>query len=82
MTTESMVTTVDNPHDPFTDFKAWYQFDTAHGYHTAALLGRLTFSSSELSEKDQRQAVESAVNEIVSENISGVFIKVTREVKD
>jgi hypothetical protein len=80
MAIESMVTTIDNPYDPFTEFREWYLFDETHGYHTSALVGRLTFSSDELSDKDQRQAVEIAVNEIVSENISGMFIKVTREV--
>ena len=82
MATESMVTTIDNPYDPFTDFRQWYEFDVSHGYHTAALVGRLTFSSDNLSEEDQRQAVNGAVDEIVSENVSGVFIKVTREVED
>jgi hypothetical protein len=78
----TMVTTKDNPYDPFDDFRNWFTYDTTHGYNTCALLGRLTFSSEELSEIDQRQAIELIVDEIVSENISGMFIKVTKEVEE
>ena len=82
MALESMVTTSDNPYDPFTEFREWYQFDVSHGYHTTSLVGRLTLTSDSLSEEDQRVIRESVVDEIVSENISGMFIKVQKEIED
>lgn len=39
--TESMLTTVDNEFDPFTDFDSWYNFDVENGYNTCALIARL-----------------------------------------
>jgi hypothetical protein len=80
MTTVSMLTTVDNPYDPFDSFDEWSAWDLAHGYHTSGLLARLTFQSYDLSEADQRRAIELAIDEIVKENVSGVHRKVSREV--
>lgn len=74
--TEHMLTTVDNPYDPFTQYDEWYEFDAASGYHTPSLLARVVQTSDELSEADQSVAIEQAIDEIVSENISGVHRKV------
>ena len=81
MVTESMLTTVDNPHDPFDDFRAWYAYDERMAHHTTSFLARVTFSSGEISEADQRAAMEAAIDEIVAENINGMYKKVTREIE-
>ena len=75
---EHMLTTVDNPYDPFTQFDEWYSYDRSAGYHTAALLARVVMTSDELSEADQSLAYELAIDEIVTENVSGVHKKVAR----
>jgi hypothetical protein len=82
MMLESMLTTVDNPFDPFTAFDSWYSFDTRHGYHSSGLLARVINSSYELSDTDQSLAIELAIDEIVKENVSGMHKKVTREVPE
>jgi hypothetical protein len=76
----SMLTTVDNPFDPFENFKEWFAYDVAAGYNTSSLLARLTFTSNELSEVDQNIANELAIDEIVEENISGLYRKVSKEI--
>lgn len=73
---EHMLTTVDNPFDPFTQFDDWYAFDEAAGYRTTAFLGRVVRSSDELSEADQSLAIEVAIDEIVQENVLGLYRKV------
>jgi hypothetical protein len=75
---ESMLTTVDNPYDPFTQFDEWYNFDTRAGYNTSALLARIVRTSDELSEPQQSLAIELAIDEIVRENVSGMHRKVTK----
>lgn len=79
---ESMLTTTDNPYDPFTEWHEWYAFDTSKGYHSSDLLGRVVITSHELSESDQRLAIEQAIDEIVTENLSGMHKKVTRKVSE
>lgn len=76
--TEYMLTTVDNPFDPWTQFQQWFAYDTALGYHTAGLLARVAKTSDELSEADQRLAIQLAIEEIVQENVSGMHRKVAR----
>lgn len=74
--TVHMLTTMDNPYNPFTQFDEWYEFDESSGYHTTGYLARLTITSSELSEADQDLAIEYAIDEIVRENINGMYKKV------
>lgn len=76
--TESMVTTTDNPFDPFTEFDDWYDYDERAGYHTTAFLDRVIVTSSELSEADASAAIDFAVDQIVSENVLGIYKKVER----
>lgn len=74
----SRLTTVDNPHDPFDDYSAWFTFDLSSGYNTPGLLARITQSSDQLSEADQELANELAIDEIVKENVLGIYRKVTK----
>lgn len=71
-----MLTTVDNPYNPFTQFDEWMQFDESSGYFTTQYLARLTLSSGDLSDVDQSNAIEHAIDEIVQENINGMYRKI------
>jgi len=77
---QHMLTTVDNPFDPFTQFDEWYQYDRAAGYNTSEYLARVAMMSDEMSEKDQDLELESAIDEIVEENITGLYRKVKNSV--
>jgi hypothetical protein len=79
---ESLLTTVDNPFDPFLDYDSWYQWDSRYGYHTPEFLARIAKVSVETSEADQALAIEDAIDEIVKENVTGMYRKVTRELPD
>jgi hypothetical protein len=74
-----MLTTIDNPFSPFTDFAAWLAYDVSSGYHTMEFLGRIVMSSEDLSEADYDAAVDEAIDEIVSENVLGIYRKITVE---
>lgn len=74
-----MLTTVDNPYNPFKNYGAWFAFDLKAGYNTPGLLARITKTSYDLSDADQDQAIEDAIEEIVTENVSGMHIKISDE---
>lgn len=80
-TTEYMLTTVDNPFNPFTHFIEWNAFDEEKGYFTLGLQARIANRSPDLSDLDQWQAEEEALNEIAKENVSGMHRLVDREGK-
>lgn len=73
-----LLTTTDNPFSPFTEWDEWKKWDEAHGYYTCEYLARVTRSSDELTLSDQELAIEDAINEIVSHNITGMYTIVTQ----
>lgn len=78
----AMLTTTDNPFNPFTQFDDWYAFDEAMGYHSCAYLARIAKTSDELSQQDEENAIESAIDEIVSLNVLGIYKKVLKDNSD
>ena len=76
---EYMLTTVDNPFNPFERFDEWYAYDVGKGYNTAAFLDRIAKVSNDLSEADQHLAIQQAIDEIIEENVLGLWRKVSRE---
>lgn len=76
---EYMLTTVDNPFDPFTEWREWLSWDTNAGYCTPSLLARLVITSDELSEADQHDALQDAIDRIIELNPSGMHVKITKE---
>lgn len=77
-----MLTTVDNPYNPFTHFKEWFAFDTVSGYNTASFLARIVITSDDLSDADQALAIQDAIDEIIEENVLGLYQKVLRPETD
>lgn len=75
----SMITTSDNPFDPFDEWDEWFNWDMVHGYNTPGLLARVIVTSDSLSDTDQEADREQAINDIVKENVNGMYIKVTKE---
>lgn len=73
---QSMLTTIDNPYDPFTQFDSWKAYDESQGYFTCSYLARITKTSNAFSEADNDLAVEDAMDEIVLLNILGIYKKV------
>lgn len=69
---QHMLTTTDNPYDPFDEFDEWYAFDLQLGYDTLGLLARVGVISNDLSEADEDSSIKYAIDEIVRENVSGV----------
>lgn len=74
---EHMLTTIDNPYNPFTEFDEWYSYDELKGYHTTALLARIVVTSYEISTPDQSKAIEDAIDLIVKENVLGLYKKIS-----
>lgn len=77
--TEFMLTTVDNPFNPFIQFDEWLAYDTAMGYGTPQVLAGFTILSDDLSEADQALAIQQAISDVVELNASGMHRKVSRE---
>lgn len=76
----AMLTTIDNPFDPFENFDAWFAFDEAKGYNSCSLLSRIAKTSDELSESLNNSEIERAIDEICDYNTLGIYKKVVKDV--
>ena len=60
--TEYMLTTIDNPYNPFTQFELWFKYDMLNGYNSCALLNETavvtSVRSDELNQKDVNDAID------------------------
>ena len=82
MDTEVMLTTFDNPYDPFDDFVKWFLFDIEKGYYTCNLLGRIARSSEEFSVVEEKEETERAIDQIINYDFLNIYKKVTRNVSN
>jgi len=76
-----MLTTFDNPYDPFTQFDKWLLFDMEKGYNSCAYLARIARTSDELTEEENNQAVNSAIDEIIKFDFRNIYKKIYKNGK-
>lgn len=76
--TQFALTTIDNPYDPFDDFDSWFLFDEEMGYHSTSYLGRIARTSDELSDEENNQEVERAIDEILKYDFQNIYKKVKK----
>lgn len=72
----SMLTTIDNPHNPFEEFDDWYSFDSAKGYHSCAYVARVCDVLPINPFETEERLIERAIDIIVEQNITGLYKKV------
>ena len=71
-----MITTIDNPYNPQTDFQQWYLYDVNNGYNTCAYLGRIIKDSDELSDEEKEEENERAIDEIIKYDFMNIYKKI------
>ena len=74
-----MLTTKDNPFDPFKDFDGWYQWDEAHGYCTCGLIARIVKKDNCLTERDQQISIAIAIDSVLTNDPFGFYELVAKE---
>ena len=75
-----MITTTDNPWNPFTDYDAWNAYDERCGYNTARTLAALTPNAPELSAAQNQYDINAAMDQMCYYQLTGSdakYIKVT-----
>jgi len=77
MTTYAL-TTVDNPYDPFDDFKNWFTFDVLNQHNTCERLARTAMISNLFSESECNSEIERAIDSIIESDLENIYVKVSR----
>ena len=79
MAKEVMLTTFDNPYDPFDEFVPWWMYDIEKGYNTCSLLARIARYSEEFSTVEDKIETERAIEAIIDNDFLNIYKKVVRE---
>lgn len=77
-----MLTTIDNPYDPFEQFQSWFLFDVEKGYNSCAYLARIARTSDQLSDEENNRIVEDAIDEIIKYDFLNIYKKVKKKEKN
>jgi hypothetical protein len=77
-----MLTTVDNPFDPFEQFTSWFLFDVEKGYNTCSYLARIAQFSNDMTQKEIDEENERAIDEIIKYDFMNIYKRVERETKE
>ena len=75
---QPMLTTIDNPYSPITQYDDWYAFDEAKGHCTCGLIARIARSSNNLTVDEEDYEIDNAYKEIIKEDVLGKYIIVTQ----
>ena len=71
-----MLTTLDNPFDPFDDFTSWYMYDCEKGHNTSSRLARIANLHGEMSQKEADDEMNRAMDFIMKYDFEDKYIKV------
>ena len=79
MAKEYMLSTMDNPWNPFRNFDEWLQFDTSHNYNTLGYVARIANTDSDMDDETYSKAVNAAIDDILKYNPLDVYIRVSED---
>ena len=81
VTYSCMLSTFDNPFDPFEQFTSWLMFDKEKGYDSCERLARIAKITDEMSQKEINNEVERAIDRLIQLDFTNTFIKIKKETK-
>ena len=73
-----MLTTIDNPYDPFEDFKSWFKYDVEHGYNTCGYLSRISCTTDQFTDEENAIEIENAIDEIIEHDFMSIYVKLKK----
>ena len=79
MQNQYAITTLDNPYDPFEEFRLWYMFDCLKGYNTCSYLARIAQFSEGMTTAEECRETERAIDKIIENDFLNIYVKVKRK---
>lgn len=77
-----MLTTFDNPYDPFEQFSLWFMYDTTNGYNSCGKIARIAKVEDDFTEQETFDEIERAIDEIIKYDFMNIYKKVSKPVEN
>lgn len=77
-----MLSTIDNPFNPFEDYSSWLMFDKEKGYDSAERLMRIAKITDDMTQKEENEEIERAIDEIIKYDFLNVYTKVSKTLNE
>ena len=74
-----MLTTVDNPYNPFDNFDSWLLFDKEKGYDSCEKLARLLQITDDMSQTEIETERVRAIDRLIELDFTNTFMRVTQD---
>ena len=81
MNKQCMLTTIDNPFNPFDDYTSWFLFDVEKGYNSSSYLDRIAKYEDNMTEEEIKIETERAIDEIIYYDDLHIYKKVYMNVE-
>ena len=78
---QCMLSTIDNPFNPFEQFTAWLLFDKEKGWNCCEVFDRVANITDEMTQKEINEETERAIDQIIEHDFLNIYKKVTYELK-
>lgn len=76
MAKDYMLTTVDNPYNPFNQFTSWLMFDKEKGYDSCEYLARVVNLTEDMTQKEIDEEEHRAIDQIIANDFLGIYKRV------
>lgn len=70
-----MLTTRDNPYDPWKQWDEWLAFDIEKGYGTCEYLARVAITSPDMTDEENSAEISRAIDEIIGYDVIGLYTR-------
>ena len=71
--TNYLLTTKDNPYDPFDQFDLWFMYDIEMGYNSCGRLARVARISENMSQQEEEAEVMRAIDSIIANDFLNIY---------
>ena len=70
-----MLTTRDNPYDPWMQWDEWLAYDMEKGYGSCEYLARIASTSSDMTDEENGAEIRRAIDEIIGYDVLGIYTR-------
>lgn len=78
MENDYMLTTFDNPYNPYDHFDEWLMFDNEKGYNTCSYLARIANLSDDMTQKEEEDEIQRAIDEIIDNDFLNIYRRIRK----